>query len=86
MTTKSNQEWKKRIEALHPSYFVKEGAVVDEAGWNHDKKGTIEMVEEAMEEAVKKAIHTTLNRHDKRASIEENYLTVLQCLTRPTNQ
>ena len=43
----SVEEWKLRVEALHPTSFCN-AHDIDEMNWEHDKKGTIEMIEEAL--------------------------------------
>jgi len=43
----SVEEWKLRVEALHPTSFCN-AHDIDEINWEHDKKGTIEMIEEAL--------------------------------------
>jgi hypothetical protein len=43
----SVEEWKLRVEALHPTSFCN-AHDIDEVNWEHDKKGTIEMIEEAL--------------------------------------
>jgi len=43
----SVEEWKLRVEALHPTSFCN-AHDIDEMNWEHDKKGTIEMIEKAL--------------------------------------
>ena len=63
----SVEEWKLRVEALHPTSFCN-AHDIDEMNWEHDKKGTIEMIEEAL------TAEREAGREEERANIPVSFL------------